>query len=165
MITVNDYVIERRPIYQKDIEAITNAIQSKMTGCFDVYLCGSILNKEPVSDLDVVINSTDLNLDDLFLNLKAIIEIAVERNIFIDVVYWDVSIIDHHNSLTPKTVKRIHLGEYFINGKPYFANNFEVTTLAHGMVQTSKVFPTEKQHERLASGYQFEEPMLIYTQT
>lgn len=163
MIQIGTYKISGRPVYKKDVLPAIQAIQPKMTGRFDMYICGSALNTEPVPDLDIVINSEALDLKHLYQNMKAIIETAVAHRIFIDVVYWDVSIIAHHHALTTKTVTRIHFSEYLLNGEKYFESNFEVVNLPYGLIQTSKVFPSDKQINKLKSGFQYEKPLLIYT--
>lgn len=136
------------PTLHKFSEWKTEFFRLENVNKYNVWLCGGFVESWKTLDIDIVLTNKPIYPELQKLMLEAI-KLGVEKNIFIDICWWDKKPLDYTKSKKVEEVTKIVIGNKIIQDGRLITDWTSSEEIYPNLYKFSKVYPTQKQMKRI----------------
>ena len=115
---------------------------------YNVWLASGFVEDWKTLDIDIVLTNKPIYPELQKLMLEAI-KLGVEKNIFIDICWWDKKPLDYTKSKKVEEVTKIVIGNKIIQDGRLITDWTSSEEIYPNLYKFSKVYPTQKQMKRI----------------
>tara|TARA_B100000519_G_C14006195_1_gene326455 strand:- start:127 stop:615 length:489 start_codon:yes stop_codon:yes gene_type:complete len=138
----------RPPTLHKFSEWKTEFFRLENVDKYNVWLASGFVEDWKTLDIDIVLTNKPIYPELQKLMLEAI-KLGVEKNIFIDICWWDKKPLDYTKSKKVEEVTKIVIGNKIIQDGRLITDWTSSEEIYPNLYKFSKVYPTQKQMKRI----------------
>ena len=138
----------RPPTLHKFSEWKTEFFRLENVDKYNVWLASGFVEDWKTLDMDIVLTNKPIYPELQKLMLEAI-KLGVEKNIFIDICWWDKKPLDYTKSKKVEEVTKIVIGNKIIQDGRLITDWTSSEEIYPNLYKFSKVYPTQKQMKRI----------------